>query len=64
MAKPKRPASRTPAPKSTPARVSRAMKAVRPLRGSPGIGRRYEPGFRPPADRDPWVDEGEPEVNG
>jgi hypothetical protein len=61
MAKPrKRGTSR----KSTAPKVSRKMSAVRPLRGQPGVGRRYEPGFRPPAEKSPWQDEGEPEVNG
>jgi hypothetical protein len=61
MAKPrKRGASR----KSTASKVSRKMAAVRPLRGEPGVARRYEPGFRPPAEKNPWQDEGEPEVNG
>ena len=51
--------------KSTAPRVSRRMAAVRPLRGEPGIARRYEPGSRPPrAGNNPWQDEGEPEVNG
>jgi hypothetical protein len=49
--------------KPTAARVSRAMTGVRPLRGQPGIGRRYEAGYRPPP-RNPELDEGEPEVNG
>lgn len=50
--------------KPTAARVSRKMSAVRPLDGTPGIARRYEPGFRTPREPDPWQDEGEPEVNG
>jgi len=50
--------------KSTAAKVSRKMASVRPLRGKPGLGRRYEPGFRPPPEKNPWQDEGEPEVNG
>jgi hypothetical protein len=50
--------------KSTAPRVSRKMAAVRPLRGEPGVARRYERGFRPAPDRSPWQDEGEPEVNG
>jgi hypothetical protein len=49
--------------KPTAARVSRAMSGVRPLRGKPGIARRYEAGYRPPP-RNPELDEGEPEVNG
>jgi hypothetical protein len=49
---------------STAPRVSRKMAAVRPLRGEPGVGRRYEPGFRPPPEKSPWRDEGDPEVNG
>jgi hypothetical protein len=50
--------------KPTAARVSRKMAGVRPLRGEPGVGRRYDPGFRPPTEGSPWQDEGEPEVNG
>jgi hypothetical protein len=50
--------------KPTAARVSRKMAGVRPLRGEPGVGRRYDPGFRPPKEGSPWQDEGEPEVNG
>ena len=62
MAKPTRKPG--PARKSTAPRVSRKMAGVRSLRGEPGVGRRYEPGFRPPPDKSPWQDEGEPEVNG
>jgi hypothetical protein len=40
------------------------MAAVRPMRSEPAIARRYDPGFRPPAEKSPWQDEGEPEVNG
>jgi hypothetical protein len=63
MAKPKK--SRR-ARQSTAPRVSRKMAGVRPLRGSPAIGRRYDPGFPPPRGKSPWQDEGqgEPEVNG
>jgi hypothetical protein len=62
MAKPKKGGRRR---KPTAAKVSRAMSGVRPLRGTPGIARRYEAGYRPPPrDREPWLDEGEPEVNG
>ena len=63
MAKPrKRPPARN-SRKPTAARVSRRMAAVRPLRGEPAIGRRYDPGYRPPpGNRE--LDEGEPEVNG
>ncbi|HXD99517.1 MAG TPA: hypothetical protein VN646_23385 [Candidatus Acidoferrum sp.] len=61
MAKPRK---RGTVRKSTAPKVSRKMAAVRPLRDEPGVGRRYEPGFRPPAEKSPWQDEGEPEVNG
>ena len=61
MAKPRK---RSQPRKSTAPKVSRKMASVRPLRGQPGIGRRYEPGFPPPRERSPWQDEGEPEVNG
>jgi hypothetical protein len=40
------------------------MASVRPLRGEPDIGRRYDPGFWTPREDNPWQDEGEPEVNG
>jgi hypothetical protein len=50
--------------KPTAPKVSRTMASVRPLRGQPGIGRRYDPGVPSPRPRDPWQDEGEPEVNG
>ena len=50
--------------KSTAPKVSRKMASVRPMRAEPGVARRYEPGFRPPAEKSPWQDEGEPEVNG
>jgi hypothetical protein len=50
--------------KPTAAKVSKKMAAVRPLRGEPAIGRRYDLGFKPPAEKSPWVDEGRPEENG
>ena len=31
---------------------------------SPAIARQYDPGFKPPADDDPWQDEGHPEASG
>jgi hypothetical protein len=40
------------------------MAGVKPLRGAAGVARRYETGMREPRPRDPWTDEGEPEVNG
>ena len=61
MAKPRK---RTSIRKSTAPKVSRKMAGVRPLKGTPGVGRRYEPGFRPVPEKSPWQDEGEPEVNG
>jgi hypothetical protein len=59
-----KPSKRSQPRKPTASKVSRKMASVRPLRGQPGIGRRYEPGFQPPRARNPWQDEGEPEVNG
>jgi len=51
-----------PVKKADPAKVSRKMRAVRPLRGAPAIGRRYDPGFKePPERKSPWQDEGRPE---
>ena len=50
--------------KPTASKVSKKMDAVRPLRAEPAIGRRYDPGFRPPPDKNPWLDEGRPEENG
>jgi len=55
---------RGPIRKSTAPKVSRKMAAVRPIHSDPAIARRYDPGFRPPAEKSPWQDEGEPEVNG
>lgn len=67
MAKPKkssRSRKQADARKSTAPRVSRTMAGVRPLNAAPAIGRSYDPGFRAPGKKNPWVDEGEPEVNG
>lgn len=67
MAKPDKRGSskkRARARKPTAPTVSKKMAGVRPLRGSPAIGRGYDPGFRAPGKQNPWVDEGEPEVNG
>jgi hypothetical protein len=50
--------------KPTAPKVSRSMERVRPLSGTPGMARRYDPGFRPPRELDREVGEGEPEVNG
>jgi hypothetical protein len=51
--------------KAEPAKVSKKMRDVRPLRGAPAIGRRYDPGFKePPETKSPWVDEGRPEMGG
>jgi hypothetical protein len=44
--------------KPTASKVSKKMANVRPLRGEPAIGRRYDPGFRPPPEKSPWQDEG------
>ena len=38
------------------------MRDVRPLRDTPAIGRRYDPGFKePPEKKSVWQDEGRPE---
>jgi hypothetical protein len=51
--------------RAEPAKVSKKMRDVRPLRGAPAIGRRYDPGFKePPETKSPWVDEGRPELGG
>jgi hypothetical protein len=50
--------------KPTASKVSKKMADVRPLRADAAIGRRYELGFKPPREKDPWVDEGRPEENG
>jgi hypothetical protein len=50
--------------KPTAPKVSKKMADVRPLRADAAIGRRYDPGFKPPQEKDPWVDEGRPEENG
>ncbi len=57
--------SKRPVQKTDPAKVSRKMRGVRPLRGGPQIGRRYDPGFKePPETKSPWQDEGRPEASG
>ena len=61
MAKPRK---HRPARKLTAPKISRKMAGVRPLAGTPGVARRYDPGFPPPRDKDHEVGEGEPEVNG
>jgi hypothetical protein len=51
--------AKRPVRKADPAKVSRKMREVRPLRGAPAIGRRYDPGFKePPETKSPWQDEG------
>lgn len=50
--------------KPTAAKVSKKMAAVRPLRADAAIGRPYPLGFKPPREKDPWIDEGRPEENG
>jgi hypothetical protein len=45
--------------KPTASKVSKKMTDVRPIQGEAAIGRRYDPGFRPPPERkSPWQDEG------
>jgi hypothetical protein len=60
MAKPAKKRGR----KTDPAKVSRKMANVRPLRGAPGVARRYDPGFKEPPEKSPWQDEGRPEASG
>ncbi len=50
--------------KSIPAKVSKPMAGVRPLKGTPSVARPYSPGFKPPPEKSPWQDEGRPETNG
>jgi hypothetical protein len=50
--------------KPTAAKVSKKMAGVRPLRAAPAIGRAYDLGFKPPREKNPWIDEGRPEENG
>jgi hypothetical protein len=57
--------AKRPVRKTDPAKVSRKMRGVRPLRDAPRIGRRYDPGFKePPETKSPWQDEGHPEASG
>ncbi|PYN08461.1 MAG: hypothetical protein DME02_07605 [Candidatus Rokuibacteriota bacterium] len=57
--------AKRPVRKTDPAKVSRKMRGVRPLRDAPRIGRRYDPGFKePPETKSPWQDEGRPEASG
>ncbi|HEX3176685.1 MAG TPA: hypothetical protein VHZ49_08410 [Methylomirabilota bacterium] len=44
--------------KPTAPKVSKKMANVRPLRTDPAIGRRYDPGFKPPPPKSPWRDGG------
>ncbi len=54
-----------PVRKTDPAKVPRKMRGVQPLRDTPAIGRRYDPGFKePPEKKRPWQDEGRPEASG
>jgi len=55
---------KAPIRKQRPARVSRKMDAVRPMKASPAIGRPYDLGFKPPPHPNAEAGEGEPEVNG
>jgi hypothetical protein len=50
--------------KQRPARVSRKMAAVRPMKASSAMARPYDLGFKPPPDPNAEAGEGEPEVNG
>ena len=60
MAKPRK----TPIRKQRPARVSRKMASVQPMKAKPAIGRPYDLGFKPPPHPNAEAGEGEPEVNG
>jgi hypothetical protein len=60
MAKPKK----APIRKQRPARVSRKMASVQPMKAQPAIGRSYDLGFKPPPHPNAEAGEGEPEVNG
>lgn len=60
MAKPRK----TPIRKQRPARVSRKMASVQPMKAKGAIGRPYELGFKPPPHPNAEAGEGEPEVNG
>jgi hypothetical protein len=55
---------KAPIHKQRPARVSRKMAAVQPMKASPAIGRPYDLGFKPPPQPNAEAGEGEPEVNG
>lgn len=50
-----------PIKKQEPEKLSKKMAGVRPVRGQPAIRKRYDPGFEPPAEKNPWQDEGYPE---
>jgi len=45
--------------KPTASKVSKKMASVRPIRTAPTPGRRYDPGFTPPPQKNPWQDEGQ-----
>ena len=57
----KRAASSKDTPKQPPVLGPRGKRTrPRPLEAKPAIARRYDPGFREPRAKDPWVDEGHP----
>jgi hypothetical protein len=60
MAKPRK----APISKQRPARVSRKMASVRPMKEKAAIGRPSDLGFKPPPHPNAEAGEGEPEVNG
>ena len=65
MARPKRTTKRVASSRSTPKQPPvlgpRGQRTrPRPLAAAPAIARRYDPGFREPRGRDPWIDEGNP----
>jgi hypothetical protein len=55
---------KAPIRKQRPARVSRKMAAVQPMKAPAAIGRPYDLGFKPPPHPNAEAGEGEPEVNG
>lgn len=60
---PKRTTERTPAHDTPTMGPRHRPRKVRPARAAEPGGHDYQPGAKPPA-RNPWVDEGDPEVNG
>lgn len=50
-----------PIKKQEPEKISKKMAGVRPARIPASRGKRYDHGYQPAPEQDPWQDEGSPE---